>query len=58
MTRMATLLLTVLPGAAWAHGGHVTIMEPLHSLSHFGHIAGAVIIVGALIAFYRQRDES
>jgi len=58
MTRLATLLLMILPGAALAHGGHVEILEPLHSLSHFGHIAGAVIIVGALIAFYRQRDES
>lgn len=58
MQRIAILLLTILPGVASAHGGHVEIMEPLHSLSHFGHIAGAVIIVFALIAFYRTRDES
>jgi hypothetical protein len=58
MKKVLTLLVTVLPGAALAHGAHKPIAEPLHTLSHSGHILGAIIIVVALIAFYRQRDES
>ncbi len=56
--KFATLLLTVLPGAALAHGGHDPIAEPLHMLSHSGHIVGAIIVIAAVVAFYRERDES
>ena len=56
--KTVSILLTVLPGAALAHGGHMDIAEPLHMLSHWGHVVGAVVIVGALFAFYRERDRS
>lgn len=56
--KVATLFLTILPGSLYAHGGHVNVVEPFHTLSHSGHIVGAAIIVVALIVFYRARDES
>ncbi len=56
--KRAITLLTVLPGTAFAHGGHGEISEPLHALSHSGHIVGAIIIVAALLAFYREKDQS
>ena len=58
MKTVITLLLTVLPGIAFAHGGHQAIAEPLHTVSHWGHVLGVIIIVGAVIAFYRKRDET
>jgi putative copper export protein len=56
--RTNVILLTTMPGVAFAHGGHAPVAEPFHTLSHSGHIVGAFIIVGALIAFLRQRDRS
>ena len=57
MKNAIAFLLTIMPGTLLAQGSHAPISEPFHTLSHSGHIIGAVIIVAALIAFFRQRDE-
>ncbi|MGD9295517.1 MAG: hypothetical protein PVI41_11590 [Roseobacter sp.] len=54
----ATLLFSMMPAAVFAHGNHAPVAEPLHFLSHSGHIVGAIIAIAALVAFLRKRDES
>ena len=42
------LLFASLPGAAFAHGGHVPMPEATHGLAHLGPWLGAVAIAAAI----------
>lgn len=58
MRSLTTLAIYALPSFAMAQSNHPPVPQPLHFLSQSGHIVGAVIVVAALIAFFRQSDES
>ena len=58
MKTLAAFPTSIMPTVVFAHGGHAPVPEPIHFLSHSGHIVGAIIAIAALVAFLRKRDES
>ena len=57
MKKLCTLL-AVLPGAAFAHGGHAPVPEVAHGLTHTGPILGALVIALAVGLALAQRWRS
>ena len=48
-------LISALPVAALAHGGHAPVPEAAHGMVHFGPLAGlALIATAAVLALMRR----
>ena len=56
MKRVAAIL-SLLPGAALAHGGHVELTGVAHDGFHFGPVAALALIAAALV-LARMRGRS
>ncbi|BBU54915.1 hypothetical protein KU6B_11800 [Mameliella alba] len=54
MKRLVTLM-TVLPGAALAHGGHAPVPEAAHGMTHTAPLLGGALIVAALALLIHKR---
>ena len=54
MKRLVTLM-TVLPGAALAHGGHAPVPEAAHGMTHAAPLLGGALIVAALALLIHKR---
>jgi len=53
-----TAFIALLPGAAFAHGGHAPLYGPSHDSYHIAPLLGVALIVAALaLAMLRGRDE-
>lgn len=57
MKHLATLI-TLLPGAALAHGGHAPVPEAAHAMTHAGPILGVAAIALAIGLALAQRWRS
>ncbi len=57
MKKLATAF-AVLPGAAFAHGGHPPVPEMVHSVSHAGPAIGALVVAAAIGLALAQRWRS
>lgn len=53
-----TLLLTLAPGMALAHGAHAPLPEPAHAMTHAGPVLGAIVITLAIGLALAQRWRS
>ena len=53
-----TTLFAVLPGAAFAHGGHAPLPETVHSFSHAAPAIGALVVAAAIGLALVQRWRS
>lgn len=59
MKRFALIALTTLPGAAFAHPGHVDLPVPMgHDAAHMviGATVAALAVAGVRIVTYLRRD--
>lgn len=49
------ILAVILPGAAFAHGGHAPLPEAAHSMTHAAPLLGVALIAVAAILALRGR---
>ena len=53
-----TLLLTLSPGLAMAHGGHAPVPEAPHAMTHAGPVLGTLVVALAIGLALAQRWRS
>ncbi len=54
----ATFLLSLAPGAAFAHGGHATLPPGAHEASHAAPAIACILIVSVAVVAVIQRMRS